>query len=77
MTKDEDAFCLWSLTDKLQLNKLLQGGLDDGSFFSFVEVGSQALDLESQQATQTALLCSSGDFIEHTRSLTLNQPKAE
>ena len=76
MTHDGSSYCLWSLTDTLQLNKLLQGGLDVRSFFGFVEVGGQTLESESQQVTQTALLCSSGDFSNSKRSLSLYVQKA-
>ena len=79
MTQDEGQFSIWSLTEGLELKKLLQDGLNDRSFFSFVEVGGQTIDSESQQATQLALLCSSetNGFGSSYRSLNLYQPKAE
>ena len=79
MTQDQDKFCIWSLTNQLQLNRLLQESseLDHRSFFSFVEVGGQTLESESQQATQTALLCSSGSFYSSQRSLSLHTQKSE
>ena len=72
MTLEEVGICLWSLSDTLQLNKLLQGGLVERSIFSFAEVGGQLFDSEEpKQAAQIALLCVSGSTGSEERSLTL------
>ena len=76
MTTKRKVISIWSLTDSLELNKLVEGGLDERSFFGFVEVGGLLLDPKSEQATQTALICSSGEFFKNVRSLSLYLPKA-
>ena len=80
MTDEESRKSIYSLTDRLLMELLLDSldhKFDDKSFFSFVEVGGQAFDSESQQASQLALLCSSGSFSSSERILSLYIQKAE
>ena len=78
MTENEGLHCIWSLTSRLQLKLLLESrDLDARSFFSFVEVGGQALDSESQPARQVALLCSTGSLRSTVRILRLHKQKTE
>ena len=66
LTEDSDNLSLWACQPDLKLSLLLRDNenqkLDQSSFFNFVEVASELLDEECEEASQElALVCSTGD----------------